>query len=68
MAAGRRRLQPTGVLLLIASQVALFKVRPFRFLLRLLTEVMAVGAFAAAVDLGTVGYRVLTHEAVVANV
>lgn len=59
-----------GVLLLIASLVALFKVRPFRFLLRLLAGLvaLAVGALAAAVGLGTGGYRALTHEAVAAQV
>jgi len=59
-----------GLLLLIASLVALFKVRPFRFLLRLLAGVVAIliAAFASAVGLGTVGYRALTHEAVAAQV
>jgi hypothetical protein len=59
-----------GLLLLIASLVALLKVRPFRFLLRLLAGVVAilVGALAAAIGLGTVGYRALTHEAVAAQV
>ncbi len=44
--------------------------RRFRFLLRLLVGVVAmeVGAFAAAVGLGTVGYRALTHEAVAVQV
>lgn len=55
------------MLLLIASLVALFKVRPFLFLLRLLAEVMAVSACAAAVGPGTVGYWVLTHDALAAN-
>jgi hypothetical protein len=59
-----------GALLLIASLFALFKLRPFRFLLRLLAGLLAIaaGAFAAAVAIGTQGYRALTHEAVAAQV
>ena len=59
-----------GALLLIASVVALFRMRPFRFLLRLLAGVVAIliGALAAAVGVGTVGYRALTHEEVAAHV
>jgi hypothetical protein len=58
------------LLLLITSLVALFRVRPFWFLLRLMAGLVAttVGVFAAAVGFGTVGYRALTHEAVVAQV
>ena len=59
-----------GVLLLLASLGALFRLRPFRFLLRLLAGMvaLAVGAFAAAVGIGTAGYRALTHEALAAQV
>jgi len=66
-AAGFRLL---GLLLLITSLVALFRVRPFWFLLRLMAGLVAmtVGVFAAAVGLGTVGYRALTREAVAAKV
>jgi hypothetical protein len=58
-----------GALLLLASLAALFRLRPFRFLLRLLAGLVAlvVGAFAAVVGLGTQGYRALTHEAVAAQ-
>ncbi len=59
-----------GAVLLIASLTALFKVRPFRFLLRLLAGLVAIaaGALAAAVAIGTQGYRALTHEAAAAQV
>ena len=59
-----------GLLLLLASLAALFTVSPFRFLLRLLAGMvaLAVGAFAAAVGLGTAGYRALTHEEIAAQV
>jgi hypothetical protein len=59
-----------GALLLIASLAALFRLRLFRFLLRLLAGLvaLAVGALAAAVAIGTVGYRALTHEALAAQV
>ncbi len=59
-----------GVLLLLGSLGALFRLRPFRFLLRLLAGMVALaaGAFAAAVGLGTHGYRALTHEALAAQV
>jgi hypothetical protein len=59
-----------GVLLLFASLVALFRIRPFRFLLRLLLGLLLItaGAFAAAVAIGTQGYRALTHETVAAQV
>ena len=59
-----------GVLLLSASLVALLRIRPFRFLLRLLAGLVAiaVAAFAAAVGIGMQGYRALTHEAVAAQI
>jgi hypothetical protein len=59
-----------GALLLLASLAALFRLRPFRFLLRLLAGLVALaaGAFAAAVGLGTQGYQALTREAVAAQV
>jgi hypothetical protein len=59
-----------GVLLLFASLAALFRLHPFRFLLRLLAGLVAiaVGAFAAAVGIGTHGYQALTHETVAAQV
>jgi hypothetical protein len=46
-----------GLLLLITSLVALFRIRPFWFLLRLMAGLVAmtVGVFSAAVGLGTVG-------------
>ena len=59
-----------GALLLIASLVALFRIRAFRFLLRLLAGLVAiaVAAFAATVGIGMQGYRALTHEAVAAQI
>jgi len=59
-----------GLLLLIGSLVALFKLRPFRFLLRLIAGAVALVAagFAAVVAIGTVGYRALTQEALAAQV
>jgi hypothetical protein len=59
-----------GALLLFASLVALFRIRPFRFLLSLLLGLLLItaGAFAAVVAIGTQGYRALTHEAVAAQV
>lgn len=59
-----------GALLLIASLAALFRLRPFRFLLRLLMGLLllVVAAFAVAVGIGMQGYRALTHEAVAAQV
>ena len=59
-----------GVLLLFASLAALFTMRPFRFVLRLLAGLVAIliGAFAAAVGIGTQGYLALTHEALAAQV
>lgn len=59
-----------GVLLVLASVVALLRLRPFRFLWRLLAGVVAllVGALAALVAAGTAGYSALTKETVAATV
>ena len=59
-----------GLLLVLGSVVALLKLRPFRFLLRLLAGLVAllIGAFAALVAFGTAGYRGLTDEATAATV
>ena len=59
-----------GLLLVLASVVALLRLRPFRFLLRLLAGVVAllIGALAATVAVGTAGYRALTHETTAATV
>lgn len=59
-----------GLLLVLASVVALLRLRPFRFLWRLLAGVVALlmGALAALVAVGTVGYRALTQETTAATV
>jgi len=59
-----------GVLLVLASVVALLRLRPFRFLWRLVAGViaLAIGALAALVAVGTAGYRALTHETTAATV
>ena len=59
-----------GALLLVASLAALFRIRPFGFLLQLLAGLaaLALGALATTVGIGTQGYRALTHEAVAAQV
>lgn len=59
-----------GLLLVLASLVALLWLRPFRFLWRLLAGVVALlmGAFAAMVAVGTAGYRALAYETTAATV
>ena len=59
-----------GVLLVLASVVALLRLRPFRFLWRLVAGVvaLAIGALAALVAVGTAGYRALTLETTAATV
>ena len=59
-----------GLLLVLGSVVALLRLRPFRFLLRLLAGVVAllIGALAALVAMGTAGYRALTEETIAATV
>src|SRR5512144_58207 len=59
-----------GLLLVLGSVVALLRLRPFRFLLRLLAGIVAllIGALAALVAVGTAGYRALTQETIAATV
>lgn len=59
-----------GLLLVLASVVALLRLRPFRFVWRLTAGIvaLALGALAALVAAGTVGYRALTHETTAATV
>ena len=59
-----------GLVLVLASVVALLRLHPFRFVWRLLAGVVAllIGALAALVGVGTVGYRALTHETTAATV
>jgi hypothetical protein len=58
-----------GLLLVLGSVVALLRLRPFRFVLRLLAGVIAllIGGLAALVAVGTAGYRMLTQETVAAT-
>jgi hypothetical protein len=59
-----------GLLLVLGSVVALLRLRPFRFLWRLLAGIVALltAALAALIATGTVGYRALTHETLAATV
>jgi hypothetical protein len=59
-----------GLILVLGSLVALVRLRPFRFLWRLLAGVVAllIGALGALVAIGTAGYRTLTQETVAATV
>jgi hypothetical protein len=59
-----------GLLLVLGSVVALLRLRPFRFIWRLLAGVVALlmGALAALVAVGTLGYRALTAETTAATV
>jgi len=59
-----------GVLLVLASVVALLRLRPFRFLWRLVAGIvaLAIGTLAALVAVGTAGYRALTQETTAATV
>lgn len=59
-----------GLLLVLGSLVALLRLRPFRFLWRLLAGMVAllIGMLAALVAIGTAGYRALTHETIAVTV
>jgi hypothetical protein len=59
-----------GLLLVLASLLALLRLRPFRFLWRLLGGLVALllAALIALLSVGTVGYRALTHESIAATV
>jgi hypothetical protein len=59
-----------GLLLVLGSVVALLQLRPFRFLWRLLAGIVAllIGALAALVAIGTVGYRAVAKETIAATV
>jgi len=58
-----------GLVLLVAGIVALLRARPLRFATRTLAGLVlvAVGAVAGAVAVGTQGYRALTREDVAAR-
>lgn len=57
-----------GGMLLAAALVALFRLRPIRFALRLLAglALLALAGFAATIVVGMQGYRALTREEVAA--
>jgi hypothetical protein len=59
-----------GVTCIVAGLVALGRARPLRFALRTLTGLLmlALGGLAAAIGVGTNGYRELTREDVAARV
>jgi hypothetical protein len=59
-----------GVVLLLAAVVALLRLRPFRFVLRVLAGLVALmlGALAALVAVGTAGYHALAKEVTAATV
>lgn len=59
-----------GVLLLLAGLVALLRLHPFSFLLRIVfgAVVFALGVVAATVAVGTAGYQALTREQTAATV
>jgi hypothetical protein len=59
-----------GATCVVAGLVALGRVRPLRFALRTLTGLLllALGGLAAAIGVGTMGYRELTREDVAARV
>lgn len=59
-----------GVVLVVASLVALFRVRPVSFVLQLVsgTLLAALAALLGTVGIGTAGYRALTHEETAAHV
>ncbi|MGH6610185.1 MAG: hypothetical protein ACRECQ_08015 [Burkholderiaceae bacterium] len=58
-----------GALLLISGIAALFRLRPFRFISRTIFGLLllAVGALAGVLAVGTHGYNALTHEEVAAT-
>jgi hypothetical protein len=59
-----------GALLVLAGVAALWRARPLRFALRTLAGLLmlGIGALAAALSVGTHGYRALTHEALAARI
>jgi|SRR5690349_5635564 len=59
-----------GALFLIAALIALFRAKPFGFLLRLLVAValLALGSLFGAIAVGTQGYLALTREEVAARI
>lgn len=59
-----------GLLLFLAALVALFRVRPMRFILRMLgaTCLVLLGSLFGTLAIGIQGYRALTHEAVAATI
>jgi len=59
-----------GLLLFVAALVALFRMRPLRFIVRMLGAACLVllGSLLGTVAIGIQGYRALTHEAVAATI
>jgi hypothetical protein len=59
-----------GLLFVIASFAALFRLRPLSALTRLLAAalLLSLGALFGAIAVGVQGYRALTHEEVVARI
>lgn len=59
-----------GALLLLAAIVALFRLRPLRFSLRLLAGIafLSLGGMLGTIAVGTHGYRALTREDVAAQI
>lgn len=58
-----------GLMLVFAGVAALFRARPIRFTLRTLAGLLllALGALAGTISIGTQGYQALTHEALAAS-
>jgi hypothetical protein len=59
-----------GAVVLIASLIALLRLRPLSFVMRLITGALffALGALAGAVAIGTAGYQALNREATAARI
>lgn len=59
-----------GAILIVAALVALFRARPFSFVLRTLfgLVLLGFGALAASVAIGLEGYRALTREELAARI
>ena len=59
-----------GLILLFYGFAALFRARPLRFTVRTLAGLLllALGALAGTISIGTHGYRALTHETLAARV
>lgn len=59
-----------GGAFIVAGLVALSRLRPLRFALRTLLGLLllALGGLAAAIDIGTTGYRALTREDLAARI